>query len=429
MTYASFFTGVACVCSAFREAGFEMLWGCEIDPKCREVLAKHGFPMIHHDVTKLPDNLEAPDVLWMSPPCQDLSVAGKRQGLAGVRSGLFYDAINAVRRLREQGRPRFVLMEQVPGLLSSHGGADFRSVLLAFFDIGARDVSWAVLDAQFFGVPQRRRRLFFVADFGGECAREVLALAESLRGDFATSGKAGQETSSNTASGAGISRLSGTLGASCAGLSRPAGNCNETDFLVAAPLRSRGYQNGSPERSDITLVIAFDERQITSKTNRSNPKPGNPSYTLTADAPSICTPIKEATSNNPNTDTPCGAGIGNNGDPMYCLSATASNMHGVFCASDYKKMTFERADLSQPLTGSADRTRGAPISVHGYSVRRLTPTECERLQGLPDGWTDGHSDSTRYKMIGNGVAKPCAAWLANGVKAQLLRGGRVEAGR
>lgn len=339
VTYANFFTGVACVCSAFREAGFEMLWGCEIDPKCREVLAKHGYPTIHHDVTNLPDDLEAPDVLWMSPPCQDLSVAGKRQGLAGARSGLFYDAINAVRRLREQGRPRFVLMEQVPGLLSSHGGADFRSVLLAFFDIGARDVSWAVLDAQFFGVPQRRRRLFFVADFGGECAGEVLALAESLRGDFATSGKAGQETSSNTASGAGISRLSGTLGASGAGLSRPAGNCNETDFLVAAPLRSRGYQNGSPA----------------SKTNRSNPKPGDPSHTLAADAPRVCIPIKEATSNNP----------------------------------------------------------------EGYSVRRLTPTECERLQGLPDGWTEGHSDSAMYRMIGNGVAKPCAAWLANQVKRQL----------
>lgn len=122
MTYASFFTGIKGACLGLEAAGLTMIWGCEIEPKCQDVIRYHSDVPIYDDVRTLPD-VESPDVLWMSPPCQDLSVAGQRKGLAGGKSGLFYDTINAVRRLRQRTRkPDIILMEQVPGLLSSHGG-------------------------------------------------------------------------------------------------------------------------------------------------------------------------------------------------------------------------------------------------------------------------------------------------------------------
>lgn len=184
MTYASLFTGAGGADIGLHRAGFTPLWFAEIDKFASSVLARH-FPTIpnHGDITKLePAKLEAPFLLWMSPPCQDLSVAGKRKGLSGERSGLFFNAIRIAENLVRRGT-RIIAMEQVPGLLTSHGGDDFRAVLSAFLEIGARDVAWAVLDAQWFGVAQRRERMFFVADFGGTSASEILALADGLCGN------------------------------------------------------------------------------------------------------------------------------------------------------------------------------------------------------------------------------------------------------
>lgn len=191
MTYGSLFTGAGGADLGLHKAGFSPLWFCEKDRQCRDVLRFH-WPEItcYEDVTTFPaEDVPCPDVLWMSPPCQDLSVAGKRAGLAGGRSGLFYDAVRIAESLRGRGL-RWVLMEQVPGLFSSNGGGDFREVLHAFRELGV-SVGWRVLDSQFFGVPHRRRRVFFAVDLTGRRAAEVLSLGEGLRGDSAANGAFG----------------------------------------------------------------------------------------------------------------------------------------------------------------------------------------------------------------------------------------------
>ncbi|HUT56632.1 MAG TPA: DNA (cytosine-5-)-methyltransferase, partial [Phycisphaerae bacterium] len=128
--------------------------------------------------------VEPVDVICGGWPCQDLSVAGRRAGLIeGKRSSLFFEAMRIIKELQDAGvGPTFALFENVPGLLSSNGGNDFAVVLAELANVGALDIAWRVLDSQFFGVAQRRRRVFIVADFGGECAGQILALTEGLRG-------------------------------------------------------------------------------------------------------------------------------------------------------------------------------------------------------------------------------------------------------
>lgn len=198
MTFGSLFSGAGGADIGLEQAGLRTLWHCEIDERCNHVRRYH-WPEVPSvaDVRDFSafDALPVPDVIWLSPPCQDLSVAGKREGLKGERSGLFYDAVRVVSGFVRRGT-RFALMEQVPGLLSSHAGADFREVLLNFLGIGARDIAWAVLDSQWFGVPQRRRRVYFAVDFGGECAGEILALSYGLQRHYAPSRETGQGTPS-----------------------------------------------------------------------------------------------------------------------------------------------------------------------------------------------------------------------------------------
>ena len=146
--------------------------------------------------------------------CQDLSVAGRRAGLAGARSGLFHEATRIIRELRDaHGSPRFAIWENVPGAFSSNDGEDFACVLEEMAKLGARDIAWRVLDSRYHRVAQRRRRVFLVADFGGERAAEVLSLAEGLRGDSAPRRKARKGAPADARAGAaGGLRVDGTGG-------------------------------------------------------------------------------------------------------------------------------------------------------------------------------------------------------------------------
>lgn len=197
MTAASAFSGAGLADRGLTRAGFDHIWFCEVIPVRRSVLRRHypGRP-ICEDVRILADEIEkgvyaAPDLFWFSPPCQDLSVAGLKAGLAGERSGLFFDGIRAVKSLRDRGT-RYVVMEQVPGLLMSNSFGDLLQVLTEFAAL--RPVSWGyrILDAQYFAVAQVRRRVFFVLDFGGERAGEILSLTEGLRGSAETCGSEGR---------------------------------------------------------------------------------------------------------------------------------------------------------------------------------------------------------------------------------------------
>jgi DNA (cytosine-5)-methyltransferase 1 len=175
MRVGSLFSGCGLLDLAFEHVGFTVAWQCECDPQARRVLAHHWpnlecFPDIR---TLDPASLPPVDVLAGGFPCQDLSVAGKRQGLAGERSGLFY----ALTKVAYVLQPKFLVWENVPGLLSSDRGRDFARVLLELERIGFHG-GWTVLDAQWFGVPQRRRRLFGVftrRDIAPECTAEILA--------------------------------------------------------------------------------------------------------------------------------------------------------------------------------------------------------------------------------------------------------------
>ena len=163
LTVGSLFSGIGGFEAGFLRAGFRTIWQCEIDPVCRRVLGRH-FPdtPCYEDVRHLDGStLAVPDVLVGGFPCQDLSVAGKRAGLAGKRSGLFREFTRLVAELA----PRWLLLENVPGLLSSNGGRDMGAVLGALGELGY-GWSYRVLDAQFFGVPQRRRRVFIVGCLG-----------------------------------------------------------------------------------------------------------------------------------------------------------------------------------------------------------------------------------------------------------------------
>ena len=341
MTAVSLFSGIGGFDEGFRRAGIATTHQVEIDPQCRRVLERH-FPEArrHEDVRFVGRELGPADVVCGGFPCQDLSVAGRRAGFAGDRSSLWFE----FRRVVEELRPTFVVIENVPGLLSSNEGRDMGTLLGGLEDIG---YGWAyrVLDSQYFGVAQRRRRVFIVGHSDPRRAAEILFEPESLRRDSPPSRETGKdvafalrrEPSHSGDKGDGginctlVSRclmgrlndsldptmqtyVAGTLAASGAGSSRPAGNCNETDMVVPVAFHTSGY----------------------------------------------------------------GGQVG---------------------------------DVAQPLQASDALLSNQVSGVLQSGVRRLMPVECERLQGFPDGWTDGFADSVRYRMLGNAISVPVAEWI------------------
>jgi len=204
----SLFAGVGGFDLAAQNLDIPTIAAVEIDDNARGVLA-HQFPetRLYTDVTKvtgkeLLGDYEGTVIVTGGFPCQDLSIAGKRAGLVGERSGLFWEII----RIAEEIKPQALLLENVPGLLSSNGGRDMGTVIGALGQLGYR-VGWRVLDAQHFGVPQRRRRVFIVAGhFGADTLAEVLLECESGAGDFASSNQTGQDATGTVTGGVGAGR-------------------------------------------------------------------------------------------------------------------------------------------------------------------------------------------------------------------------------
>jgi len=195
LTFGSLFAGVGGFDLGMEAAGWECAWQVEWDDKCQQVLRYH-WPTVpkYGDVSTVNGNELAPvTCITFGSPCQDLSVAGKRAGLDGNRSGLFFEAIRIIKEMRDATRsvyPRWAIWENVVGALSSNRGHDFAAVLDSLAEAGAVAIEWAVLDAQYFGVPQRRRRVFVIACFdpaaAERCPDPLLPVAESLPRDFAT---------------------------------------------------------------------------------------------------------------------------------------------------------------------------------------------------------------------------------------------------
>ena len=497
LTAVSLFAGIGGIDRALELAGVKVTAAVEIDPDCRAVLACN-FPQtaLFNDVTEVTgDQLRAtgfvPErgILTGGFPCQDLSVAGRRKGLAGARSGLFWH----VMRLADELRPRWLLLENVPGLLSSvcpcagdetcmendravrcgqwekrdgkrvfiphvthtptggacpggcmerHGGA-MGTVLGA---LGERGYGFAyrVLDAQFFGVPQRRERVFIAGRLGDRAAPvQVLLEPESGDGNPAAGGPA----RARVAPAAGRSTVSALQGGGRRGHRIDAEGAAGGHLIAHAITAREGKGADSDAVSGLiavpvvaaTLTMGNAVGKGVSKPGRrreddinlvAQPVTGTIARTLTsegADAsedgtgrgtPIVAVPVAwrgrgmeagEAGIANALRS----AGDGHVGDQMgYVMSLAVA---GDFSAGENVAQTV-RAAHGQPGAVS-----------NGTTIRRLTPLECERLQGFPDRWTlrqaDGReqSDSTRYRQLGNSVAVPCVAWITRRIVAAEAR--------
>ena len=246
-TFASSFSGIGGTDCGFERAGFRIIRHCEFDAFKSRVLRYHWPDAEHfHDINTIKTTRQA-DIEWGSPPCQDLSIAGKREGLGGRRSGLFHVWIDYL----EANPPReLAVMEQVPGLFSSNDGKDFSDVLGAFTGwtppipsggwrnsgvcFGPKgQTAWRTLNARYFGVAQRRARVFFIRDFRGERGPKILFEPKGGAGDFTPIGSKKNRTAADS--------VSGTINSSGAGTSIPAGQANEKDFCVVTGTIDCGY--------------------------------------------------------------------------------------------------------------------------------------------------------------------------------------------
>ena len=357
MKVGSLFSGIGGFDLGFQNAGFNIAFCIERDKYCRGILNKNFPNAIHHgDITKVDvHTLPKIDVLVGGFPCQDISIAGKRAGLQGARSSLFYEFDRYIRTTN----PRFVVVENVPGLLSSNSGHDFAFVLNEMVQRwGAKSIAWRILDSQFFGVPQRRRRIFFVADLGGECASEILSLSDSSTGNHQAGTKAGKTV---TCTPSGI-----------------AGTCSSK--------WSKG--TGGPAGDEHYNLIVYRWQ---------NSKDGL---------------VEDGTVGTLRTSM----GVSGFSEVNHPI------VHAYSIREDAKANTFSatKIDVSNAITSlqpSVQSHHAQTFIADQNIVRRLTPLECERLQGFPDNWTDGQSDSQRYKQLGNAVTVNVAEWIANRIKS------------
>ncbi|PZN07583.1 MAG: cytosine methyltransferase [Bacillota bacterium] len=408
MRVGSAFAGIGGFDLAFERAGASVAWQIEIDPTCVRVLERHWPGVLRHDDIRTSTGADLPpvDVITGGFPCQDLSVAGKRAGLSGSRSGLFFDLCDLIAALR----PAWIVLENVPGLLSSHGGRDMGTVLGALGELGY-SVAYRVLDAQFYGVPQRRKRVFIVGHSGEDWRPPAAVLFDSAscRWDLAPRTEAWSTAASLVASGAGAGRTGG----------------NELGFLVA------GTPAGGATRPEGAREMIV--RSLTSDT-RLDPT----SETLVFQC--------HGSNVGPAGALRQGRGTVSDGVPFVAATLNSGGNSGGFRFEPGEHLvphlidtTGHQGDRVVPSSGvwttlphsGANNGGGAgALLLHEMAVRRLTPRECERLQGFPDDWTaygsDGKpiADSSRYRMLGNAVAVPVVEWIARRLMAvdAMLRG-------
>ena len=274
MTLGSLFAGVGGFDLGFERAGMECRWQVEINPFRRAVLATH-WPKVerHEDITKCgASNLARVDCITAGVPCQDWSVAGRRAGLEGSRSGLFFEFARILRDLR----PTWFVFENVPGLFSSNGGRDFAEVQRVLMVECGYGISWRVLNSQFFGVAQRRCRVYIVGHLGKPCPGEILFEEASRNGNPETGEEARAEVAAAVTSGVGrVGSRGADDGANIVAASRTSGSGvtsnapgrrREDDYnLVAHTLRVQDGPHGASDRGDgqTNLVVADTPRVTT----------------------------------------------------------------------------------------------------------------------------------------------------------------------
>ncbi len=410
MTHGSLFAGIGGFDLGFRNAGFSVSWQVEKEPFCQAIL-KTRFPeaKLFNDVREVGQhNLADVDVLTAGFPCQDLSVAGKRAGLEGARSGLFWEVVRILGELR----PTWFVLENVPGLFSSNAGRDFAVVLNALDELGY-GVAWRVLNSQFFGVAQRRRRVFIVGRFGKPCPAEVLFESEGGSGDFAESGEMWPRIAVPLTSGIGItSNAPGRRREDEHNLAiaNPISSHNQAeqsyrgdgrDNLVAGFLAGNSAGAGSigyREEQSPTLkssasgtnqVPTIIQQAISSKWAKGSSGPaGDEHHNLT-----VC--IQDVRGGT-RDKTDAGQGIGiRESEIMYTLDGTSQ--HAV-------------ASLSGIGNGGPDDNDGQANRI--VECAPLDSNGMRDFASLPKGL-----DSARYRALGNAVTASVAEWIGRRIIA------------
>jgi DNA (cytosine-5)-methyltransferase 1 len=452
------------------------------------------FGMKHlGDITKI-KGCDAPvvDCIIGGSPCQDLSLAGKRAGLAGARSGLYMEQIRIIKEMRhndeqrgrtgESIRPRYMVWENVPGAFSTNGGKDFAAVLEeairvaepeapdvpvpekgwptsgCFFDeMGKWSVAWRVLDAQFWGVPQRRRRIALVADFGGQSASEILFIRKSVSGDIEPGKPKGKEVTGDVgeSSGGAVKAVGFPLGF------RPE-NVRLYDELATTLCNGTrpGFTTGVVQDQTLFQPVILDDQGSSQISVRDDGKCPTLRAEMHGNVP--CVLKEQHLFENHSQDSryrgslevcpmlPARPGTGGNNTPFVvethadCFQTyqkvtgpLMANSHpGSYTGQDaFSDMLVAGVDCRNAteypeLNGTLQSKPGGGFSLNcnqvvrvRYIVRRLTPLECERLQGFPDGWTNigewvdskgkkhKEADSPRYKALGNSIAIPPWKWV------------------
>ena len=533
ITMGSIFSGSGGFELAGQMSGIIPVWASEIEPFPILVTTTH-FPDMKHfgDIKKMNGGLiPKVDIITGGSPCQDMSIAGKREGLDGSRSNLFREQIRIVKEMRESDkadgrtgkevRPRFMVWENVPGAFSSNKGEDFRCVLEEICQVADAEVSiprppkgkwggqgtivgdgysvsWRTLDAQYWGVPQRRKRICLVTDFGGGTAPEILFEQDSLRGDTKEGSKERKDTATGAEDG---SYKSDRTNDECLNNSIKAFHITQDPIsMKISPCLTQG--NSNTGQATIGVVIPVMDKASRYKSQKTANGFGvgdedDPACTLTtADRHSIAYSIDRAAFNQgvnakynigiakDIAQTIVAKGPGAVAHETYAMQSFGEYKHSGKASSikqrDFKDATdlvvaFEPGTVSRVgghyyEDGKAGTIRAKPgdnqqTIINDYIVRRLTPTECGRLQGFPDGWTDNlaiaepteddilywrmifkehaealgekkkektdnqirkwlqnpESDSAKYKMWGNGIALPCATFVMKRVAQKLQR--------
>ena len=508
ITMGSLFDGSGGFPLASAIHGILPVWASEVEKFPIEVTKKR-FPHMEHlgDITRIDGAKIRPvDIITFGSPCQDLSVAGKRAGLKGSRSGLFMEAVRIIKEMREATDglyPAFAIWENVPGAFSSNRGEDFRVVLEQLVKIVEPDavvptpeksrwrkadallgdgwsIAWRVLDAQFWGVPQRRRRIYLVADFRDDCAAKILFEPARVFWHPTAGGQTRQRTPPDSQDGSRVPSRDQDAGVTEATICMSTGqanaeiltdisaylNCNhEAPIITTAGFNGWRSVSGSIEfgqecapclntKMPPDIVAAFMGGQGSKAGGIAYSEQVAPTLKAASSgtnmAPCLVAPAWPDRANAllaRHDGSPCidrGPTVVCVPDPTsFCYDCRGNGTENIVSAltgdhqnrvtdyttivcvagCDFRNMK-ENGDLCGTLqakpTGGQSLNCIHPVRI-GHRVRRLIPTECARLQGFPDWWCADvpHSDAKEYKMWGNGIALPCAAFVIGQVKKHI----------
>lgn len=449
MKYGSVCSGIEAASKAWEPLGWKPAWFSEIEPFPSAVLAHH-WPEVTNlgDMTKIADavragDVEAPDILVGGTPCQAFSIAGLREGLSDDRGQLtlsYVELANAIdAKRRERGEPESIIVwENVPGVLSSKDNA-FGCFLAGLAGESSelqpsgekwthagcvsgpeRVIAWRVLDAQFFGVAQRRRRVFVVASARkGFDPAAVLFELDSVRRDSAPSRESQKAVAALTARGVGTcgaddnqaqaGHLIAFGGGNTAGHIDVATACTAHGIRLDFDTETFAVHGTQDPDTNCELAHTLGRNNGQENTCIAFSYKDNG-----ADATSDLSPTIRAGNHDKSH--------ANSGQPPAIAYAFKAGQGAKAGGIGYAE------EQSPTLTSASSGTNLAPAVMHGVSVRRLTPIECERLQGFPDnhtliGWrgkdADECPDGPRYKAIGNSMAVPVMRWIAERIAAAL----------